>query len=99
MRNVIAASSVRHAQAMIRWCKLDKAVWRPVAYGDTLDEMFLHARIVRPLGGMTKPHFDWMLEMLVPHVAKRIEPMPAYWSLQPEESEAVSRYTRDLIWA
>jgi hypothetical protein len=85
MRNIVVADSRKHAEAVIAWCKLDREIWEPVAYGETLAGRYDYARIVRPSEGVQNGHLDWILEILVPSVDKTTSPIPPDWRLAPPE--------------
>jgi hypothetical protein len=81
---------------MIAWLKLDPEVWVPMAYGDRLTANYEHAKLVRPIGGVTQGHLDWVLADLVPNVCVTPTAVPA-WTLYeaPKEGPLMER---NEIW-
>jgi hypothetical protein len=67
-KNAMVASSKRQASAMIAWLKLDPDVREAVAYGDPIQKLFSHAKLVRPSEGVQQEHTDWVLGKLVPNL-------------------------------
>jgi len=99
--NIVVADSRKHAEAVIRWMKLDPEDWVPYAYGDTLQGVYGFAKIVRPLEGVTEAHFDWILEQLVPRVVHDTHPVPMSWKLdspEPVHDEIRTGLTDNPIW-
>ena len=81
MKNIIIAGSLTHAKAMLQWQCLSEENWDVAAYGSALHATYGRAIIVRPLEGVTKEHWDWLLEVLVPAVARggEIDRLPTTW--------------------
>lgn len=80
MTNIVVAGNLVHARAMIRWLGLGND-WHPAVYGEDLLIRYQYAKVVRPLGGATDGHVDWILEQLVPRLDRRAESVPGSWSL------------------
>lgn len=93
MANVVVAGTKTHAQAMIKWMRLDPDVWDAVAYGDPINKIYYSAKIVRPVEGIEQRHYDWVLEKLIPSVRNdgSAVTVPPSWKLpEPEEFNAVA---------
>lgn len=84
MRSVVVAQSVKHAEAIIYWSKLDPDVWEAAAYHQRLVGRFEFAQLVRPHEEVTHEMLDWVLEELVPRVnGGAIVAIPTSWVLEP----------------
>lgn len=79
MRNIIVADSLAHAGAMMRWENLDPLAWIPAVYGDTLQGLFLHAKLIRPLRGFHEFHGFWLKHVLYCRVTGDVVTMTVDW--------------------
>ena len=73
-KNAMVASSKKQAEAMIAWLKLSPGEWEPVAYGDKIDKLFSHAKLVRPSDGVHQEHTDWVLGISFQTCVSRYRP-------------------------
>ena len=97
MRNIVVASTLVHAKAIIRWAKLSPLLWETAKYGDELGGRFAYARIVRPLGEVHDWQIDWILEELIPRIDKKIIAIPLDWALKPQAAEG-PQYPRNEVF-
>ena len=74
----------KQAEAMIAWLKLSPGEWEPVAYGDKIDKLFSHAKLVRPSDGVHQEHTDWVLGKLVPNLCLTVSTIPPNWKIPQE---------------
>lgn len=88
MPNVVVAGTKKHAEAMIKWLKLDPDIWDAMAYGDSVIKTYYSAKIVRPVEGVEKRHYDWLVTRLIPSVRDdgNMVTVPPSWRL-PEPDE------------
>jgi hypothetical protein len=87
MVSAVVASSKRQAEAMIAWLKLDPVEWVPVFYGQKINNLYQHAKLVRPSEGVFKEHCDWVLEKLVPNLCLTATTVPPNWRIPQEHVE------------
>lgn len=87
MVNAVVASTKRQAEAMIVLLKLDPTEWVPVLYGQPINNLYHHAKLVRPSEGVVKEDCDWVLQMLVPHTCMTITTIPPNWRVPQEEQQ------------
>jgi hypothetical protein len=80
----MVASSLRQAEAMIAWLKLDAKEWEPVVYGQSIKQLYSHAKLVRPSEGVFKEHCDWVMEKLVPNLCLTVTTVPPHWKIPQE---------------
>jgi hypothetical protein len=83
-KNAMVASSKRQAAAMIAWMRLSPDEWVPVVYGQPLESLYQHAKLVRPSEGVFREHCDWVLEKLVPNLCLTITTVPPHWKIPQE---------------
>lgn len=79
MKSLVVAGTRLHAQAMIKWARLDPSIWHPVAYGEMMTGDFAYAKLVRPLNGVEEHHAAWVFDHLQPRIAKEITGLPDAW--------------------
>lgn len=77
--SAVVADTKLHASAVIRWLGLDPNIWVPVAYGDRLKNAYDNVKIVRPLRDISESHLVWMIDVLLPRVARRRDTVPPHW--------------------
>jgi hypothetical protein len=98
MRSVVIADTEKHAEAMIKWLKLNPRKWHAVAYGEKIREVYESCKLVRPSKGIQQVHFDWVLEQLVPNLCLSAEPIPPIWHLAEPKKEG-PQMAENALWA
>jgi hypothetical protein len=53
-------------------------------YGDKIDKLFSHAKLVRPSDGVHQEHTDWVLGKLVPNLCLTVSTIPPNWKIPQE---------------
>lgn len=69
MKNLVVADTLFHANTMIRWLKLDTAVWQPKAYGSGFAGPVMDVILINPARGVQQEHINWIVEKLLTNVA------------------------------
>ena len=84
MVSAVVASTKRQAEAMIVLLKLDPTEWVPMIYGQPINNLYQHAKLVRPSEGVLQEHCDWVLEKLVPRLCLTVTTVPPHWRIPQE---------------
>jgi hypothetical protein len=63
---IIVGDTRTHAQAMVRWMKLDPDECVTVAYGDPLHAPTAEIHLIRPLAGPTPAVITWIVDTFQP---------------------------------
>lgn len=80
LKNLMVASTHKHAAAMISWLKFDPSAWDTAVYGDDLTgRRYWYVRCIRPIGEITLEHSAWALTMLMPCVAGDVDTLNEQW--------------------
>jgi hypothetical protein len=86
--NLVVASTLVHAKAMIHWLKLDEG-WKPAIFGSELAASYDKVILVRPLDDITSEQYAWVTHFLLPTVKMDLQVRPKAWGISEENQEVI----------
>lgn len=87
MKHLLIAENLKHAQALLWWCRLDYNLWDIILYGAPVPEVYQNCILARPLTEVTEEQCEWVVTELQPKVFGSIRTLAPNWTLETSETE------------